>query len=200
MPLRRSGARRRAAERRSRLDRRDAPGRAEVRRAGRSDGIWVDSGSRDRPGGRLRRFVRCLTDGEPPPPDAHILFAARRFKISPQDAADLVGVRITPQTYSRLGEYATLIDVHAGWEEGGEADVKMFQAQPDLWNLYARGEDGDLMPDPSELTLLSPAAARRSDRRFPVNVRNQIVGGMAVVGAAAVGAAGVAATDGDRVQ
>ena len=125
------------------MDRRgSSPGRHARDRVGDAPRIRACSGSRDRPGGRLRRFVRCLTDGEPPPPDAHILFAARRFKISPQDAADLVGVRITPQTYSRLGEYATLIDVHAGWEEGGEADAKMFQAQPDLWNLYALAKMG----------------------------------------------------------
>ena len=53
-----------------------------------------------------------------------------------------MGVRITPQTYRRLGEYATLIDVHHGWDEGGDADAKMFAAQPDLWNLYAKARMG----------------------------------------------------------
>ena len=71
-----------------------------------------DPGDGDRPGGRLRRFVRFLTDGESPPPDAHLYLANRRLRIGILEASELVGVRITPQTYPHLSEYASLVDVH----------------------------------------------------------------------------------------
>ena len=65
----------------------------------------------------------------------------------------MVGVRITPQTYARLGEYATLIDVHRAWEEGGDADAKMFTSAAGPLESLRAGEDGYLMPE-SELTLI----------------------------------------------
>ena len=38
----------------------------------------------------------------------------RRFDLGLMDAAGMVGVRVTPQTYGRLCGYATMIEVHAG--------------------------------------------------------------------------------------
>ena len=76
-----------------------------------------------------------------------MLLAHRRFAISPQDAAALVGVRITPATYVRLCEYASLLDVHEAEgradrgktaAERAEASEQAMRANPDMWALYQR--------------------------------------------------------------
>ena len=91
-----------------------------------------------------------MIDGEPPPPDAHVLLAHRRFVISPQDAADLVGVRITPATYVRLCEYSALLDVHESEQRasGGKAADRSAASEqsamnhPEMWALYQRARMG----------------------------------------------------------
>ena len=127
-----------------------APGRAQACRHRSTARVWPDPGDGDRPGGRLRRFVRCLTDGEPPPADAHLLFATKRWRIGIMEASEIVGVRITPQTYPHLSEYASLVDIHEAERRatsGNAADRTKASEQamtdhPELWAFYQRARMG----------------------------------------------------------
>ena len=66
------------------------------------------------------------------------------------EASDLVGVRITPQTYSRLSEYACLVDIHEAEQRattGTAADRTKASEQamtdhPSLWAFYQRARMG----------------------------------------------------------
>ena len=82
--------------------------------------------------------------------DASILIALRRFSTSPQAAADLVGVRITPQTYRHLNEYASLVDVHEAEQRATtgtaadrtKASEQTMRDHPELWAFYQRARMG----------------------------------------------------------
>ena len=66
------------------------------------------------------------------------------------EASDLVGVRVTPQTYSHLSEYASLVDVHDAEQRattGNAADrTKASELamtdHPELWAFYQRAKMG----------------------------------------------------------
>ena len=79
-----------------------------------------------------------------------MLLAHRRFNLSIRDAADLTGLRITPQTYAHLNEYASLSDVHDAEHRatmGSAADRTTSSEQtmtdhPEMWAFYQRARMG----------------------------------------------------------
>ena len=66
------------------------------------------------------------------------------------EASDLVCVRITPQTYQHLSEYASLVDIHEAESRattGTAADRTKASEQamsdhPELWAFYQRARMG----------------------------------------------------------
>ena len=66
------------------------------------------------------------------------------------EASDIVGVRVTPQTYSHLSEYASLVDIHEAERRatsGNAADRTKASEQamtdhPELWAFYQRARMG----------------------------------------------------------
>ena len=100
--------------------------------------------------GRLRRFVRFLTNHESPPADAHLLLANRRWHIGIREASALVGVRVTPQTYAHLSEYASLMDIHEAEQRATsgtaadrtKASEHAMSSHPELWAFYQRAKMG----------------------------------------------------------
>ena len=62
------------------------------------------------------------------------------------EASEIVGVRITPQTYPHLSEYASLVDIHEAERRatsGNAADRTKASEQamtdhPELWAFYHR--------------------------------------------------------------
>ena len=91
-----------------------------------------------------------MTDGESPPADAHLLLANRRWRIGIMEASDLVGVRVTPQTYPHLSEYASLVDIHEAEqrattgtaEDRTKASEQAMTDHPELWAFYQRARMG----------------------------------------------------------
>ena len=91
-----------------------------------------------------------MTDGEPPPADAHIYIANRRWRIGIMEASELVGVRVTPQTYQHLGEYASLVDIHEAESRAAsgnaldrtKASEQSASDHPELWAFYQRARMG----------------------------------------------------------
>ena len=76
--------------------------------------------------------------------------AHRRYSLSIRDAADLVGVPVTVQTYPHLSEYASLVDVHEaeGRATSGNAAERAKVSEdamtnhPELWAFYQRAKMG----------------------------------------------------------
>ena len=76
--------------------------------------------------------------------------AHRRYSLSIRDAADLVSVPVTVQTYHRLSEYASLVDIHEAERRatsGTAADRTKASEQamtdhPELWAFYQRARMG----------------------------------------------------------
>ena len=76
--------------------------------------------------------------------------AHRRYSLSIRDAADLVGVPVTVQTYPRLSEYASLVDVHdaerratsGNHVERTKASEQAMTDHPELWDFYHRAKIG----------------------------------------------------------
>ena len=76
--------------------------------------------------------------------------AHRRYSLSIRDAADLVSVPVTVQTYRRLSEYASLVDIHESERRstsGNAADRARASEQamtdhPELWAFYQRAKMG----------------------------------------------------------
>ena len=76
--------------------------------------------------------------------------AHRRYSLSIRDAADLVSVPVTVQTYHRLSEYASLMDIHEAEQRattGTAADRTKASEQamtdhPELWAFYQRAKMG----------------------------------------------------------
>ena len=66
------------------------------------------------------------------------------------EASAIVGIRITPQTYSHLSEYASLVDIHDAERRatsGNAADRAKASEQamtdhPELWEFYYRAKMG----------------------------------------------------------
>ena len=76
--------------------------------------------------------------------------AHRRYSLSIRDAADLVSVPVTVQTYHRLSEYASLVDVHDAERRATsgtaadrtKASEQAMGAHPELWAFYQRARMG----------------------------------------------------------
>ena len=76
--------------------------------------------------------------------------AHRRYSLSIRDAADLVSVPVTVQTYHHLSEYACLMDIHDAEQRattGNAADRTKASEQamgdhPELWAFYQRAKMG----------------------------------------------------------
>ena len=66
------------------------------------------------------------------------------------EASDLVGVRVTPQTYQHLSEYASLVDIHEAEgratsgtaAERSKASEDAMTNHPELWAFYQRAKMG----------------------------------------------------------
>ena len=66
------------------------------------------------------------------------------------EASAIVGIRITPQTYSHLSEYASLMDIHdserraASWNhvERTKASEQAMTDHPELWAFYHQAKQG----------------------------------------------------------
>ena len=66
------------------------------------------------------------------------------------EASAIVGVRITPQTYSHLSEYASLVDIHdaerratsGSHVERTKASEQAMTDHPELWAFYQRVKVG----------------------------------------------------------
>ena len=67
------------------------------------------------------------------------------------EASDLVGVRVTPQTYPHLSEYASLVDIHeaerratlpATAADRTKASEQAMSDHPELWAFYQRARMG----------------------------------------------------------
>ena len=66
------------------------------------------------------------------------------------EASEIVGVRITPQTYPHLSEYASLVDIHeaegrstsGNAAERAKASEDAMTNHPELWAFYQRAKMG----------------------------------------------------------
>ena len=76
--------------------------------------------------------------------------AHRRYSLSIRDAADLVSVPVTVQTYRRLSEYASLMDIHdserraasGNHVERTKASEQAMTDHPELWAFYHQAKQG----------------------------------------------------------
>ena len=76
--------------------------------------------------------------------------AHHRYSLSIRDAADLVSVPVTVQTYHRLSEYASLVDIHEAErratsgtaEDRTKASEQAMTDHPELWAFYQRARMG----------------------------------------------------------
>ena len=66
------------------------------------------------------------------------------------EASAIVGIRITPQTYSHLSEYASLMDIHdserraasGNHVERTKASEQAMTDHPELWAFYHQAKQG----------------------------------------------------------
>ena len=66
------------------------------------------------------------------------------------EASDLIGVRVTPQTYQHLSEYASLVDIHEAERRATsgtaadrtKASEQSMRDHPELWAFYHRAKMG----------------------------------------------------------